>query len=359
MKRYFILTSVLALAACGGGSGTGDGVTGFERAAASNAVITGMVSRIQDNDSYNNLSRNATTRNSGTGANRATETVYLDNVLFESADKEFNNPDEDFKMRFHVDADGKIDGLDTIDDGESEVIARVGDENRFVKQDIDENGNVTADVVASVVLLGREKGLKYADFGFVKVDGLEYGETEADNVVTQFIMPIAGGYEAKNITQTMNAEDLDSDIVFNGIAVAGVGEPDTTVAGERLTLRDNNATLTFQKATGNEVFNANFADYTDSVTGVQYDAWYNVVATKYADGDAEIAFAAPTGRVIPAGFEAANSGKVANNNAEHLLSVGFNYYGDAANIPNEATGIISYECEGCQPFLMGFGGKAQ
>ena len=60
MKKYFVLTSVLALAACGGGSGGNGGVSGmtdFERAAASNAKITGMVSRIQNGDSYNNLSQ--------------------------------------------------------------------------------------------------------------------------------------------------------------------------------------------------------------------------------------------------------------------------------------------------------------
>ena len=157
----------------------------------------------------------------------------------------------------------------------------------------------------------------------------------------------------------MNADDLANDIVFNGIAVANVGEPDTTVAGERLTLRDNNATLTFDKDSGNEVLNANFAGYTDSETNVQYNDWYNVVATKYADGDAEIAFTTPTGRVIPDGFEATNSGKVENNNINNQLSVGFNYYGDSANNPNEATGIIHYQCEGCQPFMMGFGGKAE
>ena len=355
MKKIAILTSVLALAACGGGSGGNGGVSGmtdFERAAASNAKITGMVSRIQNGDSYNNLSRSATTHRAASGGNSMTGTVYLNDVLFESADKEYGAANEDFTMRFHVDANGKIDGLDTVDDGEEELFPRVGEENKFFQQD--EEGEVTA----SVTLLGREKGLKYSDFGFLNIHGVEYQEN-AENNITQFIMPIAGGFDSKNITNTMNADDLANDIVFNGIAVANVGEPDTTVAGERLTLRDNNATLTFDKDSGNEVLNANFAGYTDSETNVQYNDWYKVVATKYADGDAEIAFTTPTGRVIPDGFEATNSGKVENNNTNNRLSVGFNYYGDSANNPNEATGIIHYQCEGCQPFMMGFGGKAQ
>jgi len=355
MKKYFVLTSILALAACGGGSGGNGGVSGmtdYERATASNAKITGMVSRIQNGDSYNNLSRSATTHRAASSGNSITETVYLDDVLFESADKEYSSEaNEDFMMRFHVDTNGKIDGLATIDDGEEELFPRVGDENKFFQRD--EEGEVTA----SVTLLGREKGLKYSDFGFITVNGVEYGETE--NITTQFIMPIAGGYEAKNITDTMNADDLANDIVFNGIAVANVGEPDTSVEGSRLTLRDNNATLTFDKDSGNEVLTANFAGYTDSTTNVQYDDWYNVVATKYADGDAEIAFDTPTGRIIPDGFEATNSGKVENNQRANQLSVGFNYYGDSANNPNEATGIIHYQCEGYQPLLMGFGGKAQ
>ena len=349
MKKYFILTSLLALTACAGGSHS-SGMSDYERATTSNAKITGMVSRIQSGDSYNNLSRTAIAHRAASGSDNITGTVYLDDVLFESADKEYGAADEDFTMRFHVDANGKIDGLYTIDDGETELFPRVGDENKFFQKD--EEGEVTA----SVALLGREKGLRYSDFGFLDVHGIEYQENAEDNV-TQFIMPIAGGYDAKNITNTMNADDLTNDIEFNGIAVAGVGEPDTTVEGERLTLRDNNATLRFDKASGNEVFNAKFVGYTDPETGLKYSDWYDVVATKYADGDAEIAFDTPTGRVIPTGFEATGSGKVENNSHDNHLSVGFNYYGDSANNPNEATGIIHYQCEGCQPLLMGFGAK--
>ena len=363
MKK-FVLTYVLALAACGGGSG-GNGVisgtTEFERVAASNAKITGMVSRIKSGDLYSNLSRSAKTQRVASGSNNITGTVFLNNVLFESADKEYGPANEDFTMRFSIKPNGEIDGLDIIDDATQEVIKRVDEENRFTKQDFDENGNVTADVSASVTLLGQEKGLKYSDFGFVNVNGIEYNETE--NTTTTFIMPIAGGYDVKNITDSMNANNLSNDIVFNGIAVAGVGEPNTQVGGPRLTLRDNNATLTFAQNSGNEVFSANFAGYTDSKTGVQYNDWYKVVATKYNSGEdagkAEIAFTVPSGRDIPVGFEATNSGKVENNNISNQLSVGFNYYGDSANNPNEATGIIHYQCTGCKPFLMGFGGKAQ
>ena len=308
-----------------------------------------MVSRIQNGDSYNNLSRSATTHRATSGGNSMTGTVYLDDVLFESADKEYGAADQEFSMRFHVDGNGRIDKINSVDDGSEQTWERQGETNRFVLNPDPENENISL----KPELLGKNLGLKYSDFGYVEM----YQNSNLDEYM--FIAPIAGGFDSKNITNTMNADDLANDIVFNGIAVANVGEPDTTVAGERLALRDNNATLTFDKDSGNEVLNANFAGYTDSETNVQYNDWYNVVATKYADGDAEIAFTKPTGRVIPDGFEATNSGKVENNNINNQLSVGFNYYGDSANNPNEATGIIHYQCEGCQHFMMGFGGKAQ
>jgi len=356
MKRFAILTSVMALAACGGGSG--GGMSEFDRAALSNANVTGMVSRIQSGDTYNDFSRRATVGRGASSRDVATN-VFLDDVLFESADKEYDtvNPNEDFMMRFVVDHNnGKIVGIETIDDGEIGTIDRVGDTNEFAIE------SDTESISAYVQLFGYNKGLKYADFGLVDVHGI-YRDENGDENITQFIMPIAGGYESKNITADMDPDNFSQDIVFNGIAVADVGEPNTSVAGDRLTLRDNNATLTFKQGTGNEILAANFGEWTDATTGAHYDGWYNIVATRYNTGEdagkAEIAFSNPEGRVIPSGFEAVDSGKVQNNTHANQLSVGFNYYGDTPDVPHEATGIIHYQCPGCQPFLMGFGGKAQ
>ena len=353
MKKLFVLTSVLALAACGGGSG-GGGMSDFDRAALSNANITGMVSRIQDGDTYSNFARTATVGRASSSRDTSSN-IFLDDVLFESADKEYDtvNPNEDFMMRFIVDHNnGKIVGIETIDDGETGNIDRVGDTNEFAFESD----------TAYVQLFGYNKGLKYADFGFIDVHGI-YRDENGDENITRFIMPIAGGYESKNITADMNPDNFSQNVVFNGIAVADVGEPDTTVAGDRLTLRDNNATLTFKQDSGNEVLTASFRDWTDTTSGAHYDGWYDIVATRYNSGEdagkAEIAFSTPEGRVIPTGFEAVGSGKVQNNTHENQLSVGFNYYGDTVDAPHEATGIIHYQCPGCQPFLMGFGGKAE
>ena len=87
MKRFAILTSVLALAACGG-SGSG-GMSEFDRAALSNANVTGMVSRIQDGDTYSNFARTATVGRASSSRDTSSN-IFLDDVLFESADKEYD-----------------------------------------------------------------------------------------------------------------------------------------------------------------------------------------------------------------------------------------------------------------------------
>ncbi len=359
MNKYIALLSALALGACMGGGSNEVGMTDYERAAASNAAITGMVSRIQDGDSYGSLSRSASHR--GASARDGLTTVFLDNVLFESADKQYDteHPDYDFTMRFHVDANGRIDAINMVDDGETGVIARApGDTNEFGFTD------ETESVQAFVNLFGVKKGLTYADFGFLDIHGQTFDENGNVDNVTQFIMPIAGGYETKNLTSRMDKDDFDNDIVFEGIAVADVGEPSTLAEGERLTLRDDSATLTFKQDTGNEIFNASFREWTDETTGAHYDNWYDVEAIKYNSGEnagkASIAFTEVAGREVAAGFTATNSGVVDNNQAAHSLSVGFNYYGDTPDAPQEATGIIHYQHVPTeQPFLMGFGGKLQ
>ncbi len=187
--------------------------------------------------------------------------------------------------------------------------------------------------------------MQYSDFGFIEIYGTE------DSANPMFIMPIAGGYEVKKLQ--INKDDFASNVVFTGIAVGNVGEPDTTVVGERLPLRDNNATLTFKNATGDEVLSASFNN------------WYDVVATRYNDGDAQIAFSNGN-RITDDNFklkegstpvDAFDTGKIQNDTDANNLSVGFNYYGDAAANPAEATGLIFYQkSNDNQPFMMGFGG---
>lgn len=345
MRKYLILTSVLALAACGGGSGGGV-VDTRSAVIVNNAKITGMKSFVVvggDNPTVNTNARVSTSVANGVMQ------YDLDNVVFQSADKEFSaEPNEDFIVRFKTNESGEIIALDTIDDGEHEIInKRDGEDNKFGR--VEDSGDGFD--YASLELFGKNKGMQYSDFGFIEI----YGTDNTDNPM--FIMPIAGGYEIKNVTEHMNKDDFAEDVVFNGIAVGNVGEPDTTVEGERLMLRDDDAKLTFKQATGDSELQANF------------DNWYDIVATKYNDGDARIVFS--NGDVISdnkfrlkEGSVPSNNldtGKIENNEAATQLSVGFDYYGDNPSNPAEATGIIFYQQPGIDtlPFLMGFGGVVQ
>ena len=345
MRKYLIFTSVLVLAACGGGSGGGV-VDARSSAIANNAKITGMKSFIVVGGDNPTLNTNA--RVSTSLANGAMQ-YDLENVVFQSADKEFSTePDEDFIVRFKTDESGEIIALDTIDDGEHEIInKRAGEDNKFGRAEDSGDGFD----YASLELFGKDNGMQYSDFGFIEI----YGTNDAKNPM--FIMPIAGGYEVKNVTEHMDKDNFASDVVFNGIAVGNVGEPDTTVKGERLMLRDDSAKLTFKQATG------------DSELSAKFDNWYNIVATKYNDGDARIVFSGGNSissdkfRLKDGGKPSNNfdTGKIKNNEAATKLSVGFDYYGDNSSNPAEATGIIFYQQPGedTMPLLMGFGGVVQ
>ena len=343
MKKYLVLTSVLALAACGGGSG-GAGINARDAAIENNKKITGMNSFVivgGDNPTVNTNARVATSLSNGAMQ------YDLENVVFYSGDKEFENADEDFKVRFKTNEAGQIIALDTIDDGEHEIVKkREGEDNKFGR-DYDSGDGFD---YASLRLFGKEKGMQYSDFGFIEI----YGTGDSENPM--FIVPIAGGYEVKNVDP--DRTHLTDDLVFNGIAVGNVGEPDTKVTGDRLMLRDDDAKLTFKKASG------------DSELRADFDNWYNVVATTYSDGDAQIVFSDGASiskdkfRFKDGGGNRVNSfdtGKIENNKAVNQLSIGFEYYGDTAANPAEATGIIFYQQPGenTMPFLMGFGGIVQ
>lgn len=354
MKKIAILTLILALAACGGGSGShgtpGEILTPEQRAAAeSNLSVTGMKSHIIIGGANATVNPNARASTSGGHGGKLYD---LSNVVFQSADKEFDAPDEDFTMKFIVDENGKITAIQSTDDGSIDEFARHDDKsNRF---DVPEEG-----VHARVNLVGKQLGLAYSDFGFIQM----YEDANPDTHL--FIMPIAGGYQEKLV----KADELATDMKFRGIAVGSVGEADTTVEGERLDLYDSKAELVFNKETGTETLTADFTSKSH-----QNDPWYKVVATRYNDGDAQIAFT-DGGNIENERFmfhkkgdavESFDSGKVKNNDANNMLSVGFEYFGDNKTA-QEATGIIYFQQSEAQDpsedpnridLYMGFGGIA-
>ncbi len=353
MRKLAILTSILALAACGGGSGSGslgtpgEILTPEQRVAAkSNLSVTGMKSHVFIGGTNATVNPNARASTSGGHGGKLYD---LSNVVFQSADKEFDTPDEDFTMKFIVDENGKITAIQSTDDGSIDEFARHDyKSNRF---DVPEEG-----VHARVNLVGKQLGLAYSDFGFIQM----YEDANPDTHL--FIMPIAGGYQEKLV----KADELATDMKFKGIAVGSVGEADTTVEGERLDLYDSKAELVFNKATGTETLTADFTSKSH-----QNDPWYKVVATRYNDGDAQIAFT-DGGNIENERFmfhkngdavESFDSSKVKNNDAGNMLSVGFEYFGDNKTA-QEATGIIYFQQSEAQDpnkveLYMGFGGVAK
>ena len=133
MKKYAILTSVLALAACGGGGHGGGSVVApdalnariSDTAIASNQAITKMKSQVIVSDrTSGDLSRHASTSVGG-----VTFTSYdLSDVKLYAADAEHT---EDGYLQIGMDENGRIDRI-TMNIGEvGAPVGRVGETNRF------------------------------------------------------------------------------------------------------------------------------------------------------------------------------------------------------------------------------------
>ena len=122
MKRYFLLTSVLALAACGGGSGGGAPNGSVARAAVSpdaitsNKDITQMSSEILVAKGSDPITRSATTTYGG-----KTYTSYrLDDVKFFTAENlNEEDPDKRSFLRLELDRTGQINAIHMDLGGES------------------------------------------------------------------------------------------------------------------------------------------------------------------------------------------------------------------------------------------------
>ena len=281
MKRFAILTSVMALAACGGGSGgVSDGLTPAQREAVeSNKQITGMLTYIETDGAGNTLnSRSASTRESGV---RQTAASYdLSDVDFIMADEGF-----DGKIQFDVDEESKkIVGLTVLGDENDpedtdkyfnrdettnvfEGLVNVGHDD-VLNQPIYANGRLVYTSVAN-----RERlGLRYADFGNVKVN-IYNDETNQYEPEQSFVF--IGGYDgAKKIDES----GMNTDVTFNGRATGGVvAVLHGNNTGEFLDLdtstnasdSDKVATLNFNN--GVKTLNAKF------------DNWYDLTYTETGD----------------------------------------------------------------------------
>lgn len=467
MKKYAILTSVLALAACGGGSGGHDGGTpgaiakpfASDQIAASNKKITNMVSNSEaqvvayvvnklgddaESVGLNNVARTATSRgafvpSAGAGdmnydkakelmelaqwlgrddtsydditamfnksksdQNKIKSALKLLNdmycyvggsadetarrILERRAAKDFDKPMAEIKdkseimtlnnvdlntfaagvltiMKFRVDDNGKIiaiyypEAQDIMDKHQGAEVAtddivRKGNTNIFLErfdndETIAELGHAI-DIPEEYISYAKDLGLKYSDFGVIRVN---FAATNEPLLQVWGIQdtPFAGGYATKNITNEvmtkLAAKEANGEISFVGLAQgtvsyhdwdAGLDGADIPLKGG---LRDENATLTFNGKDGTQTLAASFSN------------WYDIEAVKAADGTNQFKIVGGTGgadshfhvETSPGGLK---DGQLTFRDGKNEVSDDMvfktGYYGDNG-IPSEAVVLMHYQ----------------
>ena len=343
MKKYLLLTSVLALAACGGGSG---GSSGTLSVTDSNARVTGMTSFVVvggSNPTVNPNTRGATTTDDG-------GTQYdLENVTFKSIPTSGVIAD----LKFHTDENGKIVSMEYPDaqrlmnehDGSDITVGpimRRGDTNIFVEriQFGPEDGDLAGQIVdlpTEYVTYAKQLGLKYSDFGVLRTDIASTGipELQVWNVMET---PFMGGYDVKKVSDS-NMRDIaqTADVVFSGLAKGavsyhdwdvGIGGADIALEGG---LNDENATLTFA-SDGSQTLAADFKN------------WAKIEAVKAGDGTNQFRvlnnYVDPSSRYYLGSSSPA--GLIDGEMNEHAMAFQTGYYGDN-NAPAEAVGLVQYQ----------------
>ena len=389
MKKLAILTSLLALTACGGGSGGGapspvdlpNTLSAEQRAAQiSNENVTGMNSFIIIGGS--NPTTNARVATTGVKMPDGGVMYDLSNVKLHTTTftEDFVNPDAGANIVFKTDENGKIVEIAAVGPRqfpEGIVASRTDDTKNVFTGDLvfdaydevrDQHGELVRDEQGNIVYnhtvlnfnnfkmsynsFGKQKNLKYSDFGSLGLAEEGYELTEDGEF-------FAGGYEVKriepvNITETYN---------FSGIAKGNVSvgyEDDAP----HINLIDNNATLSFNG--GTSTLNANFNNWYDvsvtmgtqgNLTGIEFN---NGKKTSFAEG---YAFNGADAN----GHYGAKETQYNPGTGPNVIREGFiEYYGDG-NVPSEAVGVLKYAESGAGMtansettrllFNMGFGAK--
>ena len=240
MKKYLILTSIFALAACGGGgSHSGSGTEGFRSANSavrSNAEITAMKSEILVGAGGTSVSRSATVNRNG-----VEYTSYmLDDVDFRLAQNVSNNPSDAASFNFVLDSNGRIDTaianvggtrLNMVRDGDSKlfngaVFEYVKDGDTLLR--VADDGNVTfAELEAQaaevggggrwdrmeqrweIVTSGGDTGLSYSDFGYLNTANVV---KDKDITSASDLAAARDGSRTGANHQTFNAEQIRSQL---------------------------------------------------------------------------------------------------------------------------------------------------
>jgi hypothetical protein len=345
MKKYLILTSVLSLAACGGGGSGGSVAPGpvytqaRKAAAESNANVTGMNSFIiigGKNPTVNSNARAASNHvfsESGGG-----KVVDLENVTFKTIPTSGVISD----LMFHTDKNGKIESIEFLDakkimaehKGSSVFVGEIerkGDTNKFIAHrgqlpNMEQTGDMQIEYVSYAKEAGQ--GLKYSDFGMLRIDTSVLVGADDDT----YNMPFMGGFDEKNITNTQ-MKDLakNGDIVFTGLAKGTVAYSNqATHESVSDSLEDNAATLTFAK-NGTQTLAADFTN------------WAKIEAVKAANGKNQFkvveSYVPDTSKLY---VETSPAGLVDGAMKENAMAFRTGYYGDN-NAPNEGVGLVQYQ----------------
>ena len=174
--------------------------------------------------------------------------------------------------------------------------------------------------------LNDKKGLQYADFGFVGVQGMEGTEVVNETFV------VAGGMDAKRISKD-DLIKLQQPMTFEGTAVAALNYQDER--GQDRVEHPKN-----YEGTANLVFDSGKETLT---TDFSKDGWYNVVVTSNAKQDNyDIQF---NGTPQDAMYQFKNTDVkdfVGNKADGSYGAVDIGYYGETKDNPSEATGYVAY-----------------
>ena len=382
MKKYLILTSVVALAACNGGSGDAPvapvvriGTVSAE-AAQSNTFVTNMSSEIgvaDDGSIINADGMNRASVKHFTYNNKEYKSYRLDDVHFWYADNV--EEEDDMYLTFDVDEKGKITKVLEHEDGNVIELGRnnasdsvfvsvfqqvykyqpagfdspVTDSFYEIPTDKDKlikaiqktaalDPETEADLIASINASDEwqnannwraEKhkykydlkgNLSYADFGYIKINGSD-------------ISVIAGGYQTPDnkITNIDKSNFNDKIITFHGTAVgaAGYSYKDSNdiprYKSKKIETHKNAAELIFDN--GTEKLTMPFNDYY-TVTVETGTSGYDIKFKDY-----------PSAADVNFKLEKESVNTVADENTQ----VRADYYGPDKTNPSEVVGTVYHE----------------
>lgn len=180
---------------------------------------------------------------------------FLTNAVILSADSADLASISGEKIAFTVNkATGLITGIKVADqnfnnkEGDNEFYYISEQDGKFIEN------------VLTYESVGKELGLSYSDFGSYDIIQKLQDSDEVINTVEDNTL-FAGGYAEKQIAPENIAEDL----TFKGKAIGNVskGENSIQLSGKAIDSKNNNAVLTFDKASGTSSLEASFANWYD------------------------------------------------------------------------------------------------